>query len=197
MSSVLTPELLEAFIKERVEAGELYSDYLCIDDIEFAPRNPRIHDLDTLDGSIKRFGHTEPITIDETTGLLVSGHGRIKKLREIQQEGGPKPRYIRDVDGRWHVLVTRGIHFENQAEADAYLIAINNTAQSSSWDTTPYLEMVSDIESLTGSLAGLAISEDDLAKLKPPEFQPVDDEPPRLDEKKKVICPHCKHEFEP
>jgi hypothetical protein len=54
----------------------------------------------------------------------------------------------------------------------------------------------SDIDAL---LKGEDISEiDRFISDKIPDFQPIpEDEVPRLDEKKKVVCPECGHEFTP
>ena len=43
---------------------------------------------------------------------------------------------------------------------------------------------------------GKAFTEKDIGQMST-MFEPVDDAPPRLDEKAKVKCPECGHEFTP
>lgn len=58
-----------------------------LSDIRPAPYNPRITlkpgdtEYDALDKSLQRFGLAEPLVINKTTGLLVSGHQRLNVLR--------------------------------------------------------------------------------------------------------------------
>ena len=58
-----------------------------IKDIRPAPYNPRVElkpgdtEWEALDDSVKRFGLVEPLIINTTTGLLVSGHQRLNVLK--------------------------------------------------------------------------------------------------------------------
>ena len=58
-----------------------------IADIKPAPYNPRVtlkpgdQEWDALDKNIERYGLVEPLIINTTTGLLVSGHQRLNVLK--------------------------------------------------------------------------------------------------------------------
>lgn len=41
------------------------------------PKNPKTHALEIITASIERFGFADAVVVDERTGQLVSGHGRV------------------------------------------------------------------------------------------------------------------------
>ena len=61
------------------------TEYLPISELKPAARNPKRQAQGELSKSIGRFGFTEPVVLDERTGRLVAGHGRIDALKEKQQ----------------------------------------------------------------------------------------------------------------
>jgi ParB-like chromosome segregation protein Spo0J len=85
------------------------------------------------------------------------------------------------------------------SEATAYAIADNRTAELAEWDEGALAEQLAalqiDDEALA-SATGFDASE--IERMALPDFQPVGiDEQGRLDEKAKVECPECGHEFTP
>lgn len=57
-----------------------------IEDLHFAPYNPRIITADAAQGlkaSISKFGMVEPIVWNEATGNVVGGHQRLRQLIEL------------------------------------------------------------------------------------------------------------------
>lgn len=46
------------------------------------PKNPKLHADDKIAESIKEFGYTEPIIVDENNQIL-AGHGRLKALKKL------------------------------------------------------------------------------------------------------------------
>ena len=60
---------------------EIKVEYISLDELEQWPRNPKQHNLSGIEKSLKRFGFNSPLVIDERTGRLVAGHGRLKTLR--------------------------------------------------------------------------------------------------------------------
>jgi hypothetical protein len=71
-----------------------------------ALRNPRKHELDELRRSVERFGFTTPCIIDERTGRLVAGHGRVQLLQIEMEAGSQRPEGVQqDADGEWMVPV--------------------------------------------------------------------------------------------
>jgi hypothetical protein len=117
-------------------------EYVALDDLQPAQHNPKRHDLPLLDQSFQRFGYVEPIVIDERTGRMVVGHGRVEGLRRAHADGHKPPEGV-DVadDGRWLVPVLRGWASENDDEADGYLLASNRLVEVGGWD----LDMLADL----------------------------------------------------
>lgn len=84
-------------------------DYLPLNDIREAPHNPKTHDADVMNASVSAFGFMDPVIIDDRTGLLVSGHGRLDHLRASHARGdAPAEGIMVADDGRWLVPVVRG-----------------------------------------------------------------------------------------
>jgi len=54
-------------------------DYQPISDVKGAERNPKQHSPE-LGSAIDRFGFADGVILDERTGRLVAGHGRLERL---------------------------------------------------------------------------------------------------------------------
>jgi hypothetical protein len=96
-------------------------EYMPLSVLKKWPRNPKQHDLPTLAESMDRFGYVAPILIDEKSGFMVAGHGRIDTLLEKWKNKEDPPERIQVKDGEWLVPVIRGIEFKNKKEAEALL----------------------------------------------------------------------------
>jgi hypothetical protein len=82
--------------------------------------NPRLHseaDLDKLAASIRKWGWTNPVLVDEQ-GVLIAGHGRVAAGAKLQLTSIP-------------VIVARGW---SEEEKQAYRLADNELAARASWD---------------------------------------------------------------
>ena len=167
-----------------------------IDEISNHERNPKQHpdkQIRLLEESIKRFGWTNPVILSADNTIL-AGHARVKAA--IAAGNDTVPCIRTKLTG---------------AEADAYLIADNRLSDLAPYDRDILAELLGelpdDLAELTGFdssdidalLKGEDISEiDRFISDKIPDFQPIpEDEVPRLDEKKKAVCPECGHEFTP
>lgn len=167
-----------------------------------APRNPKDHDIGEISESMDRFGFTVPALVNEASGRLVAGHGRIDTLSAKRDAGQDPPERITvDEDGEWYLPVVRGVSFENDDEAEAYLIADNRLVERGAWDEallTAALEH--QATNNPQGLGGTGYDENDLqARL---EAAAMPEEFPEYDESvggevKKVTCPECSHEFIP
>ena len=167
-----------------------------IDSISNHSKNPKQHpdkQIRLLEESIKRFGWTNPVILSADNTIL-AGHARVKAA--IAAGNDTVPCIRTKLTG---------------AEADAYLIADNRLSDLAPYDRDILAELLgelpADLAELTGFdssdidalLKGEDISEiDRFISDKIPDFQPIpEDEVPRLDEKKKAVCPECGHEFTP
>lgn len=144
---------------------ERWIEYLDVDSLVPALRNPRVHELDQLRRSFNRFGFTITPNMDERTGRLVAGHGRMQLLRHDREAGAPAPEGVRvEATGKWFVPVYRGWASENDAEADAMLVADNRLTEASGWDEDKLLAELQH-QAATGGMEGIGYDGDDLDDL--------------------------------
>lgn len=146
-------------------------------------RNSRTHSREQIDQiarSMKEWGWTNPVLIDEG-GMIIAGHARIEAGRILGLERVP-------------VMIARGW---SDAQKRAYVIADNQLALGAGWDPeTLRLELHAlDEQSFELALVGFSAGELSLHMFDP-DFGPgSEEEQARLDRKKTVVCPSCKHEF--
>ena len=144
-----------------------------LDELRRAPRNPKEHDLEGIGDSIGRFGYAEPILLDERTGRLVAGHGRLDALAAKMAAGQTPPDGIVSADGRWLVPTVRGWASRSDADAEAYLVASNRLTMAGGWDEAELGEVLADLAGDPANLVGLGYSSDEidalLASLEDPE----------------------------
>lgn len=173
-----------------------------VDDLIPYDRNPKIHpdtQIDQLANSIREWGWTMPILIDEND-QIIAGHGRLFAAKKL---------------GISEVPCTRAEGWTEQ-QKKAYVIADNKLAENGEWDTNEYFnqlkEMSNDGYDLT--LMGVDIdmsafnfnpvyepsfdaSEIDESKMMKADQSMQNDQSSRLQPQQTtdVICPHCGEEF--
>jgi DNA modification methylase len=147
------------------QARRMGLEYRVLDDLLRWPRNPKDHDLDQLSKSFERFGYTDPILVDETSGRIVAGHGRLETLQQKMAAGEERPDLI-DVDdaGRWLVPVIRGVGFKDALEAEAYLVADNQLVIGPGWKNDELDAMLAEHVNAGRALEGTGIDAKALQK---------------------------------
>lgn len=142
-------------------------EYMPLDAIARAPRNPKGHARDEIAASISRFGVAELPLLDERTGRLVAGHGRLDDLTARHDSGEDPPDGVRvDKGGGWLVPVVRGWASRSDPEAEAYLVASNHLTTLGGWDDTELADLLSALaEEDPALLAVTGFTDDDLAEL--------------------------------
>lgn len=141
-------------------------EYVDLEEIESAPRNPKNHALDEIGQSIDRFGYIEPVVLDERTGKLVAGHGRVEQLGKAKASGQDPPDGVEASGGKWRIPVVRGWASHSDAEAEAYLIASNRLTERGGWDPAMLIETLEAIKDATvQGLEGVGFTDADLADL--------------------------------
>jgi hypothetical protein len=180
----------------------LHIEYVSIDALKKHPRNPKDHDIGAISRSVGRFGFTSPVIVDERTGYLVAGHGRIDTLAQLKAQGKEPPANVKADKGDWLVPVVRGVAFNSDAEIEAYLVADNRLTMLGGWNEPELAGLLQDLAAQdTALLEATGYDADDLQALLfqlNPSFDPVGlEDQPRLDQKKPVVCPHCGQEFVP
>jgi len=133
----------------------------------FHPANPKDHDLEELRRSMERFGYTEAVMLDERTGLMAAGHGRIEILAHDMAEGLSRPDDVTVDERGWLAPVQRGWHSRNDVELLAYVVASNRIAEKGGWvdaGLADALQLIASTSEL--GLEGIGFNLDDLAALK-------------------------------
>src|SRR5215467_9634623 len=124
-----------ALKKRQVAANSsMRVEYLPLTGLKPATRNPKSHQVETVLASMERFGYVAPMILDERSGRLVAGHGRLESLKRAKLAGEEPPDRIRIAGDEWLVPVVRGVSFTDDREAEAYLLADNQTTILGGWN---------------------------------------------------------------
>lgn len=138
---------------------DLHIEYLPLSELRKHPRNPKSHDIGELQAAYSRFGYVSPIIIDEKSGRMVAGHGRVDSLMERKERGAEPPKRVKVKNGEWLVPVVRGVDFETEKEAEAYLLADNRIGEIGGWIEEDLRELLKEHEN---ALEGIGFDLDDL-----------------------------------
>ena len=138
--------------------------YIPLADLKPATRNPKDHDISAIVESFKRFGFVAPGILNEATGRIVVGHGRAEALAVMKNDGEDPPGRITKKNGDWLVPVVHGISFENDEEAEAYLLADNRLTELGGWDEAQLAELLKEFEARQ-NMGGTGFNGDDLVAL--------------------------------
>lgn len=132
------------------------TEYMPLADIVRAPRNPKTHASELIASSVSRFGVVEIPAVDERTGRLVAGHGRLDDL-QARYDAGEQPPDGVDIgpDGDWLVPVQRGWSSRSDADAEAYLIVSNSTTTTGGWDDEQLAQVLADLRDQDPALLDL------------------------------------------
>ena len=149
-------------------------------------RNSRTHSdaqVAQIAASIKEFGFTNPVLIDQDAGII-AGHGRTLAARKLGLKEVPC------------------IRLSNLSEAQkkAYIIADNKLALNAGWDDEMLKVELSELKELDFDLSLIGFDADELQKLvEDVSFEPAtEDDQGKLDEldPKWICCPKCGSEFD-
>jgi ParB family transcriptional regulator, chromosome partitioning protein len=156
-----------------------------IDELVPFARNSRTHTAEQIAqvaAAMREWGWTNPVLVDEE-GMIIAGHCRIMAARTL---------------GLTEVPTMTAVGWSD-AQKRAYVIADNRLAENAGWDPAMLRVELDDLANVEFRLELLGFSEGELSLARfDPDFEPVGmDEQSRLDEKKKVACPECGHEFAP
>lgn len=141
--------------------NQLRVEYVALSELEHWDRNPKDHDLGELGQSFKRFGYVMPIIVDEGTGRVAAGHGRLDELMSMKLRGESAPERIPIEDGDWQVPVIRGIAFDNELEMEAYAVADNRLVEKGGWNEPDLLKVLVPLLKGPG-LGGVGFDADDV-----------------------------------
>lgn len=132
-------------VEQTSRARDMRLEPVVLDELRSALRNPKQHALEPLSASLAEHGAVEPPALDERTGRLVAGHGRVEALRLMRERGEPPPAGVLvDEAGVWRVPVLRGWSSRDDAEAERYLARSNRLTELGGWDDSMLRELLAE-----------------------------------------------------
>lgn len=135
-----------------------------LEEVHPATRNVKRHDLADLTKSIERFGFNDAVILDERTGKLVSGHGRLEALTAMKAAGKSPPDGVVVRGDAWCVPVQRGWSSRSDAEAEAFLVAANRLVERGGWDFEVLSKVLDDL-SQADALEGVGYSREEVERI--------------------------------
>ena len=148
--------------------------------------NSRTHSEEQVNqvaASIKEFGFTNPILLDDSGGII-AGHGRLLAAKKLSLSEVP----------------TITLSNLSEAQKKAYVIADNKLALNAGWDDEMLKLEITQLDEMEFDLKLIGFDSDELAiLLDNVNFDPAtEDEQGQLDElePKYIDCPHCGKEFD-
>lgn len=139
-------------------------EYMPLSKVKPAKRNVKGHDIGLISASVGRFGYADAVVIDERTGRLVSGHGRVETLTAMKGRGSLPPDGVKADGAEWLVPVQRGWSSRDDHEAEAFLVAANKTVDAGGWDEAMLAEVMADLAK-SGGLEGTGFDGHDVDKM--------------------------------
>lgn len=130
-------------------------DYVPTTDLLPYAMNSRTHSDDQvaqIAASIKEFGFTNPILIDDAAGII-AGHGRLMAAKRLNLNEVP-------------TITLEGL---TEAQKKAYVIADNKLALNAGWDTEALTAELRRLQELDFNLDLIGFDSDELAQLLEPE----------------------------
>lgn len=167
------------FLNRIVETGEVDPKKLLPN-----PKNWRKHpdnQAEAMSGILDEIGWIQDVIVNRRTGRMIDGHLRVEIAIKNKEPVVPVS-YVDLSEEEEEKAILTFDPLGAMAEADKKLL--EELMGSVSSDSEAVNKMMDDLAREEGILA--------------PDFQPIgEDEVPRLDEKKKVVCPDCGCEFAP
>lgn len=126
-------------------------------------RNAKEHDLGGISTSLERFGFLERVIVNETTGHLIGGHGRIDILQQLEANGESPPENIAVENGEW--LVPTDYVSIPEEDEEAAALALNRLTELGGWDRSALAEILKDSAEQKEGLRGTGYDLEDLEQL--------------------------------
>lgn len=141
-------------------------------ELKHAARNPKRHDVAYLAGAIGApdTGLVDLPIIDERTGHLLAGHGRLKALEALYEKDPQHPPRGVTLEISttspapvWFVEVVRGWSSRDDAHAEAVLVALNRAPERGGWDFGELGLLLRDLPDTVLDLSGFSLDDVDTA----------------------------------
>lgn len=173
--------------KMRTKTDKRTIEYVGTSSLTPYARNSRTHSpqqVKQIAASIKEFGFTNPVLIDEEN-RIIAGHGRVMAAEHLQLVEVPCIR----------------LGYLTETQKRAYVIADNKLALNAAWDDQMLKVELDDLHGMNFDLSVIGFDADELEKAMQinADFAPAtEDEQGKLDElaPKYVTCPNCNTTFD-
>lgn len=130
--------------------------------LQLLPRNPKDHDIGAIATSMETFGVFAPAILNQTTGHIIGGNGRVETWRALKASGSPPPANVVEDRGTWYVPVVVANVPADQEEAAA--LALNRTQDLGGYDEKKLVTILSNL-SAADLIGGTGYDGDDLDRL--------------------------------
>lgn len=141
-------------------------------------KNARTHSTEQVEkiiGSIKKYGWTNPILLDES-GQVIAGHGRLLAAEKIGFDPVP-------------TITLLGL---TDAEKKAYRLADNKLPLDAGWDIDLLTMELGDLLTEGFDLTLTGFSAEEIDNMLNVDFSPGDEgDQGKLDQLEEKLCPHC------
>lgn len=131
-----------------------------VDRLQPYAKNARTHSdeqVEQIAASIREFGFTNPILVDQADGII-AGHGRLMAAKRLGMEQVP----------------VIALDHLTDAQRRAYILADNKLALNAGWDESLLAEELQDLDGEGYDLSLIGFSEDELEKLLAEDEEPGD-----------------------
>lgn len=149
-----------------------------VDSLVFDPVNARKHNsknIEAIKGSLAKFGQQKPLVVG-ADGVVIAGNGTLEAAKALGWE---------EVDVYKSPL--------KGAEAMAFALADNKTAELAEWDEEILKEHLASLYKDGWDIEDIGFDASDIDN---PNFAPgTEDDQGKLDEKSAITCPHCGESF--
>ena len=150
-------------MKKKDSGKRLRLEYVDLSKLVRWSGNPKDHDKGAINESIRKHGFRDPMELDESTGQLVAGHGRLDTLQQMKAAGEAAPDYIVVEGGAWLVPIIMS-DFGDELNARSYIIANNRINELGGWNDAELAKWLSDLAA-QDLLPGTGYDADDLDDL--------------------------------
>ena len=121
-----------------------------LDSLHQDPANARSHDaanMAAIEASLERFGQAEPLVVQESSGRVIGGNGRLAAMRKLN----------------WTECDVVELDVDD-LQATALGIALNRTGELASWDDSTLARLLDELRS-EDALDGVGFNTDELDEL--------------------------------
>lgn len=159
-------------------------DRVPLENLKANPANPKSHDLGAIIVSLRAHGFVDAPIVDDRTGLIIGGHGRVEALRAMLKAGEKPPAGIEIKAGKWLVPVQHA-RTRNDDQANALMVVLNRTVELGGWEPGALAKILT-AAAKAGTIEFTGYDQDDLEKiLKDTSKQPGEESEPIKH------CPTC------